>query len=327
MGNNLGLVFTNSGDQTADYLCQRLDEASIAFIRLDTDTSLLNVEITYTTDSFSLLWRGQEIFPDLVDFIVFRRPRPVDVGDDADQDFRSHSNHEWAESLEGFLAHIPKEKWINHPANNFNASHKLEQLSRAKSFGLHIPASLATTRFSQAQAFISEHDEVIVKPLASGFIDRGSELPLIIYTNKFDPNKHQLFDKENRLPVLFQELIKKLIDVRIVVLDGSIVAVGLIRKDTSGRQILDVRRDNMVGVEYSSVRPPSDVEDSICQLVQSYQLRFAAIDFCVAEDGNWYFLEINPNGQWAWLDIIGGFNLGGMFVDKLGNDTVHREDR
>jgi D-alanine-D-alanine ligase-like ATP-grasp enzyme len=39
--------------------------------------------------------------------------------------------------------------------------------------------------------------------------------------------------------------------------------------------------------------------------MKHYGLRFAAIDFVVDVEGQWFFLEINPGGQWAWLDIAG----------------------
>ena len=34
----------------------------------------------------------------------------------------------------------------------------------------------------------------------------------------------------------------------------------------------------------------------------------------IGTDGNWYFFEINPNGQWAWLDSDGGTNIAGSFI-------------
>lgn len=37
-------------------------------------------------------------------------------------------------------------------------------------------------------------------------------------------------------------------------------------------------------------------------LLDRVGLRFAALDFVVAPDGEWWFLECNPNGQWAWIE-------------------------
>ena len=50
---------------------------------------------------------------------------------------------------------------------------------------------------------------------------------------------------------------------------------------------------------------PPDVESRLRKLLKSYGLRLAAVDFAVAMDGTWVFVEINPNGQWAWFDLDG----------------------
>jgi hypothetical protein len=47
------------------------------------------------------------------------------------------------------------------------------------------------------------------------------------------------------------------------------------------------------------------------RLLEEYSLRFAAVDFAVANDGAWVFFEINPNGQWAWLDLAGATDVAG----------------
>lgn len=39
--------------------------------------------------------------------------------------------------------------------------------------------------------------------------------------------------------------------------------------------------------------------------MQSYGLRFGAIDMLRTTASEYVFLEVNPNGQWAWLDMAG----------------------
>ncbi len=73
----------------------------------------------------------------------------------------------------------------------------------------------------------------------------------------------------------------------------------------------------MQDVKYVQVEPPPDVESALIALVRSYSLRFAAVDMAVADDGRWIFFEINPNGQWAWLDISGGFDMARLFVQSF----------
>ena len=51
--------------------------------------------------------------------------------------------------------------------------------------------------------------------------------------------------------------------------------------------------------------------------MEHYELRFGAIDMVVSAAGDWYFLEINPNGQWAWLDMTAGTNIAASFLQAF----------
>jgi glutathione synthase/RimK-type ligase-like ATP-grasp enzyme len=46
-------------------------------------------------------------------------------------------------------------------------------------------------------------------------------------------------------------------------------------------------------------------------------LSFGALDFVLTPDGRFVFLEINPNGQWMWLDDKLGFGITDAVVDWL----------
>jgi glutathione synthase/RimK-type ligase-like ATP-grasp enzyme len=62
---------------------------------------------------------------------------------------------------------------------------------------------------------------------------------------------------------------------------------------------------------------PERVE-SFCRLiVHSYGLRFGAIDLIVTPDKDYVFLELNPNGQWAWIEQRTGLPLASALVDEL----------
>ena len=38
--------------------------------------------------------------------------------------------------------------------------------------------------------------------------------------------------------------------------------------------------------------------------MRDFELKFGAFDFIVNKSDEWIFLEINPNGQWLWLEKI-----------------------
>jgi glutathione synthase/RimK-type ligase-like ATP-grasp enzyme len=43
--------------------------------------------------------------------------------------------------------------------------------------------------------------------------------------------------------------------------------------------------------------------------VQAYRLFYGAVDLILAEDGTYVFLELNPFGQWAWIQDLCGLPI------------------
>jgi glutathione synthase/RimK-type ligase-like ATP-grasp enzyme len=234
-----------------------------------------------------------------------------------------HAAWEWSEALEGFLAHIPFQRWINHPTRNASASHKIEQLTRAKKAGFKTPDTLLTQNPGLAREFWNNHPTgIIVKPLASGYIEReNASEDTLIYTNEVPLQELENDEVIRQCPTLFQERIRKSADLRVIYLDGRSVAVKLTAADSNDRQRLDIRRHNMRDVDYQTIKLQAQDADRIGGLVGSYELRFAALDFALDEQGNLVFFEINPNGQWAWLDLEAKTDIAALFVESLKGDA------
>jgi hypothetical protein len=62
---------------------------------------------------------------------------------------------------------------------------------------------------------------------------------------------------------------------------------------------------------------PDELNAACIALVKKLDLRFGAIDFAVDDRDVHYFLEINPNGQWAWLEELLHFPISKALVDLL----------
>ncbi|MEJ2669125.1 MAG: MvdD family ATP-grasp ribosomal peptide maturase, partial [Gammaproteobacteria bacterium] len=46
-------------------------------------------------------------------------------------------------------------------------------------------------------------------------------------------------------------------------------------------------------------------------------LNFGCIDMILTPDDEFVFLEVNPNGQWLWVEHSLGCNISGAIADKL----------
>lgn len=310
------LIITNGSDATADYLLSRLTEASVPFVRFDTNTALERVTFSFNPGNPSLQIEGQWYGPEDFSTVWYRRPERLISSKIPDTPEGKCTLDEWSESLEGFFAHIPRMRWMNFPAANALASRKLEQLTNAQRLGFTIPDTIVTQDSAMLRTFFVKHnEEVIVKPLARAYIERpDSEADSIIFTNRVRETDFDHLDDLAGCPTLFQQSVRKQSDIRITIVDCDIHAFELTAKDIDGRQRCDIRRNNMLDVKYRTINIPQDVTVALRRLVASYGLRFAAIDMAVATDGQWYFFEVNPNGQWAWLDLCGGATIYKSFI-------------
>lgn len=317
------LILTNGTDATADYLLPKLSEASILFVRFDTNTALERIAFSFAPGNPLLRIDSKWYGPDDFSNVWYRRPERLLSSRIPDTPEGKCVLDEWSESLEGFFAHIPRSRWMNFPAANALASRKLEQLSKAQQFGLTIPDTIVTQDAETLRAFFSKHNgEVIVKPLGRACVERpDSEVDSIIFTNRVRESDLENLDDLAQCPTFFQQSIRKLSDVRITMVDGKIHTFELTAKDLDGKQRCDIRRNNMSDVAYREIRLPQNVESCLHKLMDHYALRFAAIDMAVADDGQWYFFEVNPNGQWAWLDLCAGAKIYESFCKSFLADT------
>ena len=74
----------------------------------------------------------------------------------------------------------------------------------------------------------------------------------------------------------------------------------------------------------------SEQEDRIHNFMVESELEFGRLDFLLSEE-ELYFLEVNPNGQWAWLDKDGSEGVFDAVVailtrDWMISDDLHRTD-
>lgn len=310
------LILTNSLDGTADYLAEVLEQASLPQFRVNTDEVIDNYKISYTPAQLMLESAGRSFSPDDFSNVWYRRPEPLDAGQSYSTPESAYLIEEWSAALEGFLAHIPKIRWMNHPAFNTAASIKLEQLTIARRFGFSIPETLLTQDEAALCDFYKRnHGKILVKPLARGRVVRERlQEETVIFANRVPQDALADLDDLGSTPTLFQVEIDKRCDIRVTIVDDDMHAIELA---VTGHEFCDIRRNNMMNVSYSLSKLTSRIREQLRAMMRHYSLRFAAVDLVIDANNDWYFLEINPNGQWAWLDEAFGGELSKSFLTSF----------
>lgn len=54
--------------------------------------------------------------------------------------------------------------------------------------------------------------------------------------------------------------------------------------------------------------------------LDSFGLLFGAFDFSVTPNGEWWFLECNPNGAWAWIEDRVQLPIANALADLLARE-------
>jgi len=212
--------------------------------------------------------------------------------------------------------------WVSHPFALRRGEVKALQLAKASQAGLKIPHTLISNDPSRAERFVGAlgDTECAIKPLlAVGVTDeQGYRLPL---TTTLPPG-HSL-ESVALAPTMFQPYVEKAFELRVVVMGEEIFAA---KMDSQAHE--DSRIDWRGGdPEHSIFDLPAEVKAALHRLLNSFDLNFASLDMIVTPDDEFVFLELNPNGQWLWLEYELGLPLVSTMADLLTSNHSFRERR
>jgi glutathione synthase/RimK-type ligase-like ATP-grasp enzyme len=121
--------------------------------------------------------------------------------------------------------------------------------------------------------------------------------------------------------MIFQEFIPKAYELRVAYADGAFYT-GKINatQDSSGHT--DWRASG-AQLPWEPYVLPAPVQEKICRLMQQLDLSFGAIDMIRRPDGEYVFLEVNPQGEWGMLQKYLGYPIAETIAEKLVNKIQH----
>ncbi len=313
------LIITNKNDITSDFIVKRLQERRISFYRFNTEelSTTCFLSIDYQKNIFLLVDRVLNQTFDLKQFrsVYYRRPElPRFSSNEMNIGEIQFLRNEFYFTLEGVYKILKDAYWISPVYAIREAENKIYQLELAKSLGFTIPNSLITNVFSDSLDFYDENGGCcIIKPIKSGLIE-GKNGTEIVFTNSLSrrPNSKKQIEF---LPNFFQKQIDKKFDIRVTIVGETIFATKI---DSQQEQItkVDWRRGERP-LTHTKFELPKELQDLSVKLLKSLSLRFGAIDFIWDINDNFIFLEINPNGQWAWIEKQTGYKISDQIVDLL----------
>lgn len=345
MKNNI-LIATEPLDPHADAVILRMRENGLNPLRLHTEDVLAKSGFSYDfIDGVQNgeIWTRKESVPiESIRSIWWRRPKLPVTDPSRPKDESRFIKYEVEHALNGLLATLDC-YWMSDPAKIRAAKWKPLQLTRAVSLGFKVPDTIVS-RDPQKILEFCDHckGDVIFKVLSDGALGRqfasqgtlsyieGDEAKVNYLRSFKDASGIKMvyctpvsrgFIQENAESIrttvcLFQRRIKKRFEYRVTVI-GKKVFSALIDSQTNERTKEDWRHYD-VPMHFKRASLPYDIELKCLKLVESFGLHFSAIDLIEDENGDFIFLESNPNGQWLFVErLMPEFKMIDTLIDCL----------
>lgn len=308
------LVLTQQLDPTADLVVKELTDRDVAVFRCDTSEFPQQLVLAASLDRGR--WHGclrtkhREVALQDVSAVYYRRPSGFGLPEHMSQVERHWAEREARQGFGGVISALNC-RWVNHPAAIAAATPKPRQLQMAARCGLACLPTLVTNDPAQARRFAARVGPVVYKPL-SGTPETGQAVAL--YTTAVDPG--QIDGSVRHTAHLFQQaIIDKAYEVRLTIVgtDRTFPA----RIDAATPQARADWRADYPALTFTPVELPGQVTAGAKELMRCLDLRYGALDFIVDHNGNHHFLEINPNGQWAFIEQWAGPPITAALADDL----------
>lgn len=301
------------------------------------DQCQMHVEFSKNINLLTLRTQNHLLTPENVSAVWVRRIRHAESQNPAFDDSAQAFAATEAQGILNALPYLWSQTcpWISLPDTIYRACRKPFQAMLAQQLGFDIPITLFSNDPEQAIAFVQKQDIVALKPVATLWIENPNpgdteitdqqletneevEVDLtVMYTRKFDAA--QLVPQLNQLahcPAILQQYIPKDLELRVTVVGEQVFACAIYSQEHDAIRE-DWRRQRVDQLRYEPYTLPVEIEGLCKQLVKKLDLEFGCIDLILTPEGRFVFLEINPLGQWLWIEEKTGLPIADGIADLL----------
>jgi len=290
------LILSNRHDFSADYVAAALFDRGVSYLRLNSE-DLPHMEVTMFPERQELVGHSNalefQVNARHLRSIYFRQP--VFLRECSGQSLTAEDQMirtQWAAFMRSVVI-FDQQRWINHPKETYAAEIKPYQLLTAKRLGFSIPETVVANT-TKNTAYTPQED-IVLKSLDTLIVrDRGQEA--FAYSTVLQMASLGASDMASS-PAILQEYIRPKRDIRVTVVGASVFAVEIV---ADGRGVEGDWRLMKDTVRFLPTKLPQNVEESCVEVRRAFGLIFGAIDLAES-NGDYFFLEINPTGEWAWL--------------------------
>jgi glutathione synthase/RimK-type ligase-like ATP-grasp enzyme len=308
------LIISSPEDIHAQAVMRALASQGVRDVRLLNLTDFpMRMDLVIRLDSngqreFALTFPdGQRVPMSGVTAVWWRRPQAFGVPPTVTDP--SHWHFAMSEAATAFqgMWQASSALWVNNVMRDAAAAHKSWQLALAKEIGLSIPETLMTNSPDEAREFWARFPgEVVYK----GFM---ATLYAWRETRILKPEEESLVDNVRLAPVIFQRYVPAVVDLRITAIGTQLLAAEA--HSQQGEYPVDVRVNR--NIVYKPHTLPPDIERRLLALMRRLGLEYGAIDMRLTPGGEYVFLEVNPAGQFLYVEQAAGIPIAAALAQHL----------
>ncbi len=241
--------------------------------------------------------------------------------------------------------------WVNPVYSEHMSGPKSYQLVVATELGISVPRTLVTNDPSAAIDFFDHNPKTLFKvvsgvsqitepifsqQLQTTYSDKFALSPepanqrrssrRTVFSRILTPERLEKVASIAGCPVVFQQYVEKSLELRITIVGNDIFAAEIHSQELEETKVDFRRMDFAPGHRTVPTHRvhilPSDIATKLLLLMKRLDLVFGCVDMILTPEGDYVFLEVNPSGQWNWIEVLTGMKITEALVDVLINPPL-----
>jgi len=320
---NTVLLLTYSEDfYTIDLVGNALKDLGLDAIRVNTDhyPEQIPIDIKFSQNSNSIKWNlgGRTIHNQDIRGVWNRRIWSPKIDPSISEGYRNICVRESKHIFKSLFPLLNNAVWMDPDHVVEAASNKLLQLNIASQVGLTIPSTLVSNNPDSAKVFYNENNGGLITKMALPTAFSMNHTAMAMRTHAVKEEDINNMDNLKHCPMIFQEEIKKEIELRVVYVNGHFFT-GAINASGSVHGKVDWRLSTGDETYWEAYELPEKIKNNITKLMNQFQLTYGALDLIKTKAGQYVFLEVNPVGEWGMLQRDLNYPIAETIAKSLHN--------
>ncbi len=273
--------------------------------------------VSYDENNQNIVYKKNGEFIDLkkeIRSVLYWRPSlPEEIKREMQGSTLDFYKAEWSTFIRGIYLSLNDCFWVNPYPQNIIYEEKAYQLKLAQEIGFSIPKSFLTTSLKEAYNYFENiNNKIVYKPFSQVTWEKkgknNQKELYLLYSNVISKQELKSSEDLYATPNIFQSYVPKKIELRITCVGNAVMACE-IHSQKSKISKHDWRKYDFDSTPYLKHDLPNEIEELCLKYLRELGLTYGCIDMIITPDDEYVFLELNPNGQYGWIEELAGLPI------------------